>query len=91
MAFRWMFCKVLAVVGEACQLVLLDVIESVGERHVSVDMVMAISFAIGRDVQKLGRTTGVIEAPYNATGKVGAVVKQFVECDRTRNCTIVEK
>ena len=49
----WMFFQVFAVVGKPSPFIIFDGFERVTERHLAVTMVMAIRFAVGRDVNEL--------------------------------------
>ena len=57
----WMFLQKLAIVRDRRQLVGLDVRQRIGQRHVTVLVVMPVGFAVGRDVHEL-RITAFREA-----------------------------
>src|SRR5690349_3417339 len=73
--------KVFAVIRQAGQTVLFDVLQSVGKRHVAVRMMMAISFAVGRHVHELRGVALRIEAAEKTPGKILSAEKQFFESD----------
>ena len=83
--------QILAIIGDARELVAFDVIQRVGERHVAVRMVMAVGFAIGGDVHELGPGTAVVEAAEQAMGKTLTIQQQLLEGDRARDGAIVEE
>src|SRR5215831_15536808 len=77
--------EVLAVVGELGEFVGLDVMQSVGERHLSLVVVVAVGFAVGGDVHELFPPPAVRESADEALGEAFAVGKQAFKGDGARN------
>ena len=50
-----MLRKILSVVGDARQFVSFDVVESIGERHVAVRVMVSVRLAVSSDVDQLRR------------------------------------
>src|SRR5690349_20629396 len=59
----------LAVICDLRQLVRLDVFEGVGERHVSVRMVMTVRLAVGCNVHQLRPLAKIAEPAQKSRGK----------------------
>ena len=81
----------LSVVRQLCELVLFDVVERVGERHVALRMMMAVGLAVGRDVDELRPLARRGERAHEAIGQVLALVEQPLECDAARDRSVVEE
>src|SRR5262249_39794964 len=86
---RRMLRKVLAVVGEPGKIVVPDVMESIGERHLPFFVVMAVRFTVRGDVYDLGPGSALFRKRRNQTCcKVVASVEQVFESDALGNRTI---
>ena len=46
--------QILAIVGQTGKLIGLDIIQRIGQGHVTVSMMMAVTFAVGGDIDQLG-------------------------------------
>jgi len=87
------FFEKLAVVREACEVIVLDVVEGVAKRHLAVFMVMAVGFSVGGDVGELrfgGRPVDV-EAGDKAAGEGFAIVEEAFEGDGSGGGPVVEE
>src|SRR5215469_8165210 len=70
---RWrMQGEIFPVIGQTCQLVLLDIFESVGQRHVAVSMMMSIGFAVSSNMHELLTIALRIEAADQAPCEIFA-------------------
>ena len=88
---RWMFLQVLAVVRELGDSLFFDVLERISKGHVSVCVMMSVTFAIGGDMHQLWPVAGVGKASGQAMRELLAAVEQLLECHCLRNGCVVEK
>ena len=88
---RWEVFEKLPVVRELREVILLDVVERVGERHVALRMMMPVGLAVRRDVNQLRPLACCGERADEAIGEVLALVKQPLEGDAARDRTVVEE
>ena len=80
---RWgMPLEVLAIVGNHPWMVCFDVMNGIAKRHLTFLVVMAIRFAIGRNVDELRPVARVVERRHQTAGEVLAFLQQVFECDR---------
>ena len=79
-----------AVVGQIHRLVRFQQAQRIGQRHVSVLVVVAIGFAVGGHVDQL-RLGAVVEAGLEPRGKVIAGVQQPLKCNGARNGVVVKE
>src|SRR5580698_7975418 len=66
----------LSVIGQSDSFVVLDMVQRIGERHLAVMVVVAVAFAIGRDMHQLRPGTVIGKPRYQAIGKPPAIVEQ---------------
>src|SRR5689334_23857517 len=83
--------EVMAVIGNFGKFVRFDVLQSVRQRHVAVYMVMTIGFAIGCDMHQLRPGALIMKPAEQSIGKLFAVGKEFLECDRPRDGAVVKE
>src|ERR1700732_4798326 len=81
----------LSVVRDAGELVLVDVMQRVGESHVAVAVVMTICLAVGSDVDELGMGSGCRESADEAMSEVLAARQELLERDAARDRAVVEE
>src|SRR5215469_15648444 len=67
---RRMLGEIFAVVCQACQLVLLDVFESIGQGHVAVRMMMSVGLAVSSNMHELRRIALRIEPADQPSRKI---------------------
>ena len=79
------------VIRDSGQLPALYAIKSVGERHFTVGVMMAICFAVGRNVHQLRAGAIIGEAAEQAVCEFFAVVEQFFKGDSLRHRAVVEE
>ncbi len=60
-------------------------VQDVGQRHVAVRVVVAVGFAVGRDVHELRVLAGVVEAVEQAVQEPFAAVQEPLEGDLPRD------
>ena len=65
-----MQCEIFPVIRQTSEFVLFYLVESIGKRHVTVSVMMSISFSIGGDVHKLRGIPFGIEPAQKAPGKI---------------------
>ena len=83
--------EVLAVVGELRQLVGFDVMQRVGERHLALEMMVAVGLAVGGDVHELRPAAVLGEAADQAVGEAFAIGEQPFEGDGAGDGAVVEE
>ena len=88
---RGMLLKIRTVIREPSQLVRFDVIESVREGHVTMDMVMSVSLSVCSDMEKLRGIATRVEAPNQSPREIGAIIKELVKGDSARNRSVIEE
>src|SRR5574337_266487 len=88
---RRILLQVLAVVGEASEIIGLKVVEGIGQRHLPKPMMVAVGLAVGSDVDELGPGSRLGKGIYEATGQVFAFCEQPLESDCTRNRAVVKE
>src|SRR4249920_1337279 len=72
---RRMLFEKFSVVGKLGDSALVDLVEGITQSHFAIVMVVAITLAIGRDVDELVALTGVGEATQKAIGETLAVIQ----------------
>src|SRR5262249_50190901 len=77
-----MALEVLAVVGEPGRALRLEAAQDVGEPHVPEAMVVAVGFAVGRDVNELGPAALVRKRPFEPHQERLAAAQQLLEGHR---------
>ncbi len=88
---RRKFFEKFAVIGNFRELLRFDAIERVGQRHFAVAVMMAVRFAIGRNVHHLRPSAGARKGPGEALGELFAVMQELFKGDSLRNRAIVKK
>src|SRR5580700_4942015 len=83
--------EVFAIVSEAGELVGFNVMQRVGERHLTFVMMMAVGFSVGGDVHELRPAAVLGEATDEAAGKAFAVREQPFKSDGPGDGAVVEK
>src|SRR5512133_754275 len=86
-----MLFKIFAVVGELGEIVGLDVLHGIRERHLAVAMVMAVGLAICRDVHQLRPITSVGEATEDSLGEVLTIPQESFKGDCLGNRAVVKE
>src|SRR5260370_21010 len=80
-----------SVVRALREVVLFDVVQRVGERHVAVAVMMSVRFAVGGDVDELVVGALRVERSAEAFGEELTAREQALERDGTRDRTVVEE
>ena len=83
--------EILAVVGEPGELVGLDVMQRVGQRHLALEMMMAVGLAVSGDVHELRPAAVLGEAADQPVGETFAIGEQAFEGDGAGDGSVVEK
>src|SRR6476659_2949056 len=86
-----MFLEILAVIAETSQLLGLNVLEGVRQRHFTMAMMMAVRLAVRGNVDQLLPLAAVIKGAQQPIGESFAAGQQFFKRDRLRDRGIVEK
>src|SRR5215471_12625311 len=87
-----MLFQVLAIVGQPGQFVAFDVMQCIGERHVTVFVVMAIRFAISGDVDKLWPGTALAgKSRQQSRSELFSASKQILKSDRLRHTRVIKE
>src|SRR5438105_9280628 len=90
-SLRRMFSEKRAVVDDAREVVLFDVMQCVSERHLAVAMMMSVRLAVSGDVHDLRMCAFVLECPDQSIGEILAAREKILERDGARDRTVVEK
>src|SRR5262249_15476935 len=91
LVLRRMLLEVLSVIRETGYAFLLDVLQCISERHVSVSMVMSVALAVGGDVHELRPVAGVGKASCQTIRELLAAVEELLEGDSLRKGSVVEE
>src|SRR5690242_3784803 len=86
-----MLLEILAIVRQASNPLLLDVLQSICERHVAMSVVMSVTLAIGGDMHELRPIARVGETSCQTIRELLSAVQQLLKCDRLRNRSVVEE
>src|ERR1700719_2667842 len=76
---RWVFLQKLSVIGQLRQLVRLNVMKRISERHFAEAMMMTVAFSVRGDVHELRPLPRVGEAAHQAVGEALPVVEHPLE------------
>src|ERR1041385_977478 len=88
---RRVLLQELTVIRELRELIAFNVMQSVGERHLTEAMMMTIALAISGNVHELRPGARVRKAAHQAIGEALAIVEQALERHALRNGPIVEE
>src|SRR5438093_116616 len=83
--------QVFSVIGELRLVFAFDVVQSIGQGHFAVLMMVAISFTVGCDVNDLRPPPAVGKSGDEPFSEIFAALQQALECDRLRDRTVVKE
>ena len=86
-----MIFQELAIVGDLRQLLAVDVVERIGQRHVAVAMMVAVRLSIGGDVDQLRTLTIDRKAAGETVGETLTIIQQTFKGNRLRQRSVVEE
>src|ERR1700723_1311068 len=81
----------LSVIGQSGSFVVLDMVDRIGQCRLAVMVVVAVAFAIGRDMHQLRPGTLIGKPRYQAIGKASAIVEQSFKSHRLCDRSVIEK
>src|ERR1700722_16484194 len=89
--FGWVNREIFAIVCHADRRVRVQSLQSVGERHVPVSVMMTIRFSVGRYVHELGMVPRIVESLLQASNDLLAGTQQPFKRHLPRDSAVIEK
>ena len=87
----WVLFQKFAIICEPAEFLRFDVIECKRQGHFTMPVMVAICFAICRDVSQFRDGPVIGQRGQQPRGKSFPIVQQLFKCDRLRNGSIVEE
>src|SRR6267142_6605605 len=86
-----MLLEELAIVGDACQLPALDLVQCIRQCHITMGMMMTVGFAIGCDVHELRPVAVLRKSTQQSLRELLAILQQALEGHSLRDGPVVKE